>query len=294
MNVRILGLASLCCFLFPPALLAQNRYDTIVKQMENIAQKHSDKAETFVLGKNDQGEDIRGLRVGEEGTGNPAMLLVAAHHGDEVDSVDVALRFVTDLLQPGSGERLQDAVFYVVPVLNVSGYNRVRREESSRHGGTLDPNRDYADPCRKDAPHRLESTRLLADFVARQNIVAAVSIHGYIGTFTFPWGTYTTESRTSDHDTYESMAQRAVAHNGYHIGTHNDLIYPTIGAFDDWAYHAHGIWTMLLEVSSDLDVAKDARAVTEFFALSPRQRSTQHTHAGTCKDISLEDVRSRP
>lgn len=296
MYPRIGGLVLAVCSLFPSAaLFAQSRYEAVAQRLHVLAALHPEAAEVFVLGKNDQGEDIKGLRIG---TGDlavkPAMLLVAAHHGDEGDSVDVAMRFAEDLLRPDSDERLHDSVFYVIPVLNLSGYNRDEREEEYRLGGTLDPNRDYADPCRKNAPHALASTRLLADFIAAKEIVTAVSVHGYIGTFTFPWGTYTDDATTADHGDYLRIAHQAVAYNGYKTGTHNDLIYPTIGAFEDWAYYMHGVWTALLEVQYNLDVAKDARAVGEFFALSPRQRSQQHEHAGQCRNVMEEDVLSRP
>ena len=72
--------------------------------------------------------------------------------------------------------QLAGNVYFIVPVLNVTGFNASRREESSRSGGTMDPNRDYPDPCTTDQPFRLASTKRLAEFVAAEDIVAAVAL----------------------------------------------------------------------------------------------------------------------
>lgn len=291
-NKKVLSFALLASF-FSPTLYAATRYESVVKRMEAVAAQHPTRAVMFELGENDRGEIIKGLRLGSrDAIGLPQMLVVSAHHGDEVHSVDVSMQFIDDFLQPDADPRLNDAVVYVVPVFNINGYNNNRREESYRHGGTLDSNRDYGDPCRKDPPYRLKSTKLLSDFVADKQIVSSVSVHGYIGTFTYPWGTYTTEAMTADHDEFKYLAQQAVAQNGYRFGTHSELIYPTVGAFDDWAYYAHGVWTALLEIKRRPDVAKDARAITEFLALSPRTRSVDHQHLGECRTPAR--VRARP
>jgi hypothetical protein len=217
--------------------------------------------------------------------------VVGAHHGNETLSVTLALRFANDLLA-----QLQDVnaphhaslaphIYYVFPVLNISGYNANRREESYRNGGTLDSNRDYPDPCGSDTPFQLKSTKLISEFIDSENIIGAVTIHGYYGSFTYPWGTFTTQSHTLDHDLFRSYGLNAVVANNYTTGTHGDVIYPTVGAFEDWAYYQHGVWVMLVEMDRNANIGRDSESLLRYFSTVPTARSLQHEHTGRCRSL---------
>lgn len=276
-------------------------YSQVLEGMENLARAYPETVKLFDLGANDQGERIRGMRVGVGG--RKRQLLVGAHHGNERLSADVAMaaarRLAEDLSDPASS-RFGDLVsseFYVIPVLNIGGYDSNRREERDSTGRPRDPNRDYPDPCATGkTDFRLKSTRLLARFVEERGVVGAVTVHGYIGTFTYPWGIHTDDSRTPDHDHFHSMGSRAVKVNGYRTGTHTDLIYPAAGAFEDWAYHAHGVWVMLLELRRNPDIARDAESLLTYFTAVPGNRSAYHEHHGTCRITPREanELPSRP
>jgi hypothetical protein len=258
---------------------ADTPYETEVAHIKAVQAAHADKVALFVLGKNDQGDDILGLRIGQEGAGALPFLVVATHHGDEGQVVDVTNAMIDDLVAAAPA----NAVYYVIPVLNISGYNADRREESFRGGGTVDANRDYPDPCRgTDAPFQLYSTKALADFVAAKNIVAAVTLHGYNGSLTYPWGTYTTEPLTPDNATFAPLVEQAAQVSGYQTGTHGQILYPTVGAFEDWAYYEYGVWVTLLEMSDGADPARDAKSLETYFANVPHARSAHHEHTGQC------------
>ena len=291
------------CVVLSYSSYAQTRYERVVANMNQIAAQNPNLVQTFSIGDNDQGKAIIGLKIGTAATNGatkPNHLVVATHHGNEGLSVDVAMQFIKELLaahqNPASSYHAMadGAMFYIIPVLNVSGYNANRREESSRFGNTLDSNRDYPDPCGTDETLQLASTRHLAEFIDAQQIIGAVTIHGYIGVFTYPWGTYTTQSHTLDHATFNSMAQQAIAVNHYGTGTHGDAIYPTVGAFEDWAYYEHGIWVMLLEIANNPNVQKDAQALMTYFTKVPAQRSIQHTHTGRCRVVAKSAIKARP
>ena len=282
-----------------------SRYDDMLAEMRQLTQNHPEYIEMMDIGKNDQKKIIYGLKVKNpdytrENGKKPNQLLVGCHHGNEGLSADVCIVFVNDLIdifKSPSHPRyaaISKSVFYVIPVLNISGYDRNNRREKDKNGRYHDPNRDYPDPCANNSYYKLESTKNLAKFVKQKDIVGAVTTHGYIGTFTYPWGMNTDNTHTNDHSIYNNIAKQAVAANGYMIGTHADAIYPASGSFEDWAYHAYGVWVMLLEHDYGANLDKDSECLIIFFALIPDKQSQNHEHNSSFCRASREDAPSRP
>ena len=275
-------------------------YDQLVKKMNGLAKAHPDLVSSFTLGKNDGGAPILGLKIQKSSKATRTQLVVGTHHGNEPVSADVAMQFAEDVAaqmqNPSEGAfgKFADEIFYVIPVLNIPGYNADDRYETNAKSQSVDPNRDYPDPCGNPETFKLASTKALADFMKAQNIDAAITIHGYIGTFTFPWGIYTDHPRSEDDNVFAFLAAQSVKENGYETGTHAEVIYPTVGAFEDWAYHELGAWVALLEISNTANIENDARALLRYFSLVPDTRSTHHAHIGHCQTHNRADVRSRP
>lgn len=295
----ILGMAA--SVLFATNVMAAS-YDTTLAELRQMAQTDPEYVTVMDIGINDQGATIYGVRIEAPTTATderPHHLVVGAHHGNEQLSVSVAMSFAHKLvasLKDASDPQhvaLSASTYFVVPILNISGYNANRREEKSATHGLLDSNRDYPDPCTSDTPFVLASTRSLSEFVAREHIIAAVTIHGYIGTFTYPWGIYTNDARSQDDAAFKVLARQVVTINGYQTGTHKDAIYPTAGAFEDWAYFEHGVWVMLLEIANRPNIDKDARSLLKYFAIAPKTRSMQHEHLGRCTNMPFT-IRARP
>lgn len=279
--------------------LPDTPYDFIVRQMQGIQADYPQFTRIIGLGKNDQGDDILGLHIE-----NPwrvfdksASLLVGTHHGNEKDAGPLSLAFarkVLAILQAGnSPEAVADKIYYIFPVLNISGHNINVRREQDADGHWHDPNRDYPDPCADQAFFKLRSTALLADFMDTMGVVSAVSVHGYIGTFTYPWGFYTEDPVTPDHDIYHELLTYAAQVNNYRVGNHKDVIYPASGSFEDWAYHDHGIWVALLEMQRALDYGEDTEALLRFFTRAPQVRSPDHAHYGQCMKLSERSLDNR-
>jgi len=283
-------------------------YDNIVKKMDALQSQNPDLISRFELGANDQNQMIYGWRFENEATRAPQkgpvlekskQLVVGVHHGNEQLSADVAFQFATDLAREMTQAtapnypKIANRIFYVIPVLNIGGYNAGRREEYNRNGRSTDPNRDYPDPCYDGPTFTLSSTRNLAAFMRTEGIVGSITIHGYIGTFTYPWGIYTNNTKTQDNAWFVAAARESVKQNGYSTGTHADAIYPTAGAYEDWAYYELGAWTMLLELRNGANVQKDSKAMMTFFAQVPTERSYNNAHLGRCTNVEGV-IRARP
>ena len=221
------------------------------------------------------------------------------HHGNEQLSADVAVQHATDLVKEmtdatsANFAKISNRIFFVIPVLNIGGYNSGRREEYNRSGRSTDPNRDYPDPCYSGPSFTLASTRNLSAFMRTEGIVGSITIHGYIGTFTYPWGIFTNDTKTQDNTWFTNAAREAVKQNGYQTGTHADAIYPTAGAYEDWAYFEIGAWTMLLELRHGANIVKDSKAMMSFFAQVPHERSFNNSHLGQCTQVEGV-IRARP
>lgn len=258
-------------------------YDTILKRMGEYAQRPN--VGLFSLGQNDQGRDIMGMVIGDASRAVRKHLVVGTHHGNERMAAELPFLFVDQIQK---SQKL-DTLYYVIPVLNISGYDRNRREETSKEGKTLDPNRDYEDACKTKVDFRLKSTQLLSQFVEREDIVAAVTVHGYVGSFTFPWGMHTSNFSTLDNSWLMEWAQKTAKINNYRVGTHGDIVYPAEGAFEDWAYFKHGVWSYLLEIQSPRsDLQKDAQALVEFFKSAPSERSKHVGQKVNCVEKMLQ------
>lgn len=265
-------------------------YDKILARLQEInSQPHTT---LFSLGRNDQGSEILGVVLGDISSATKRYVVVGTHHGNERAAAIVPLHFAEEALKTLK----DDEVYFIIPVLNISGYNRSRREEIGSDFRSHDPNRDYEDACQVKTDFKLKSTRLLADLIEREDIITAVTVHGYVGTFTFPWGTNAKEYETLDHHFLEGWAKKSVTVNNYKTGTHGGAIYPAAGAFEDWAYYKHGVWSYLLEIKSpSSDLKKDALSLVEFFKHSPRQRSRHLGQKVNCVErILAAGERSRP
>lgn len=245
-----------------------DEYDRILGRLSELDKLPN--TTLFSLGKNDQNRDIMGIMIGDPSEAKIRHLVVGTHHGNERAAAEVPLHF-TELVANSPD---LSTLYYVVPVLNISGYNRFRRDETGADGRAHDSNRDYEDACTTKQDFKLQSTALIADLVEKEDIVSAVSVHGYVGTFTYPWGTNAQDYSTLDDAFFSKWAKLAAKVNNYKTGTHGGAIYPATGAFEDWAYYKLGVWSFLLEIKSPTsDLKKDAASLVEFFKNSPTERS---------------------
>lgn len=258
-------------------------YDQVRDLLHQIAQQPGERAKVFTLGVTDSGQAVEGLAIGNGPIHN---LVVATHHGNEYGSTEVAKAFAAALAQnPIAGQTI-----YVIPVLNITGYNADRREETLG-GLTRDPNRDYPGPCGTQGPHKLKSTALLAKFVADNDIVASATLHTFSPAVLYPWGISTRDLSTPYDAIFKSLGEAAAVESGYAVGNSTELLYPADGTFEDYSFWKHGIWSMLFEMGyshdpSPAEVKKmievNVPGLRRMFEKAPTARAVDHDFHGKC------------
>ncbi len=273
----------------------QGAYETIVAQLSGLEAAHTATVKTFAIGKNDEGTLIMGARVSLNPTSpdpsKVAHLIVATHHGNETHAPILAMQFLKNLAQRFESNeiyrgQLADTEWTIIPVLNVSGYNASNRYE---HG--FDPNRDYPGPCNAAPGGKLKSVRTLIEHMGSRVYAGTMTIHGYIGTLTYPWGVYLDDNHTLDHNQFDAVTAKAAKVNGYRYGTSTDIVYPALGTYEDYAYWKHGMWSILaeLESGSASDISKTAEAMAVFFDGIDKNPSVQNQLTGHCQRVGQSD-----
>ena len=198
---------------------------------------------------------------------------------------------------------IKGQTLFVIPVLNISGYNVNQREEQALTGDNQwhDPNRDYPGPCGTSGPWTLKSTHMLADFIDKQNITVSATLHTFAPAVLYPWGISTQDVVTPYQDTFIKIGQAAASDSHYDVGNSTLLIYPADGCYEDYAFWKFGIWSMLFELGtshtpSDDEVADMVKTNTsglrKMFEMAPVVRAVDHDFHGKC-DTSLRMLGER-
>lgn len=266
-------------------------YKKIQAELRAINASHPHTTKLISIGISGTGDSIDALQIGD---GPVHQLIVATHHGNEYGSTEVAMGAAAEF----ASRPLADRTLYVVPVLNISGFNRGEREESlygTTTAQTADPNRDYPGPCGSDGPFHLKSTHLLADFIAEKNVVASATLHTSWPAVVYPWGFTTPDLSTPYDQLYIDLTKLATSVSGYTIGNGAEVIYPANGTFEDYAFWKHGIWSLLFELGNthtpnDAALKEMVRVnvpgLRKMMEGAPTARATDHDFRGRC-DHSL-------
>lgn len=264
---------------------AQERgnYAEAVQYMIQVAQAYPQNAKLFDLGPSDSGEMIKGLMIGNGQTRN---LVVGTHHGNEYGSTAVALAFANAI----AANPIQGQTIFVIPVLNIPGFNRNNRYEPAA-GKSYDPNRDYPGPCGTQGPHKLKSTYYLAQFIDKMGIVASATLHTFYPGVLYPWGISTKDLSTPYDDLFIALGKAATVESGYKVGNSTVELYPADGTFEDYAFWKHGIWSLLFEMGtshspSEASIKKmievNVPGLRRMFEVAPKTRAEKHTFTGKC------------
>ncbi len=291
MAKTILGALALFCFSISSAgaFELSRSYLDVQVFMRDLSARFPENAQLFQLGTADSGQMIEGLKLGDGPIRN---LVVAAHHGNEYGSVEVAKAVAASLAE----YPIQGQTVFVIPVLNVSGFDRRSRTERDSNGRSHDPNRDYPGPCGTSGPFQLKSTTLLAQFVEREQIVASATLHTYYPAVLYPWGISTKDLATPYDDLFIRLAEAAAIESRYEVGNSTALLYPADGTFEDYAFWKHGVWSLLFEMGNSHFPSAGAVAqmlrvnvpgIRRFLEQAPTQRAENHAFSGKCDYSSL-------
>jgi hypothetical protein len=281
----------------PTIAAPTGKYAEVLARLAAIQKKHPQFSRIFSIGTNDYGEEIYAIRISTTPERmNPQKIghiLVSTHHGNEPDTPIFTLSFIENLLERYSSSelwrgKLADTEYSIIPVLNISGYNA-----GTRYEGEFDPNRDYPGPCNTHATGQLGSVRRLMAFLGSRSFAGSVTVHGYITSLTFPFGFFTDNYHTHDHNQYLEITKKAVEHNGYPYGNGAELVYPANGCYEDYVYWKYGTWSVLLEIESGTatDIQRTVPAIATFFDLIDRSPSAKNQVTGMCRNAGYPDLR---
>lgn len=260
------------------------KYSAVIERLKKISASNASTAQIFTMGVNDYGQPIQGLKIGNGATN---ALVVGTHHGNEYGSTEVAVGFAQYLTK----NPIKDLTVYVVPVLNITGYNVGNRYERNLKSQMVDPNRDYTGPCKTDAAYKLKSTQALAQFIADKNIIISATLHTFSPVVVYPWGISTHDLSTPYDAQYKKLVEAATIESHYKTGNNTELLYPADGTFEDYAYWKHGIWSLLFELgfshSPDQQsvinmVSVNNPGIRRFLEIAPRVRATNFSFTGKC------------
>jgi carboxypeptidase T len=259
-------------------------YHKVQAFIAQIAKDYPQNAKLIEIGQSDEGESIVGLAIGHGAIKN---LIVATHHGNEYGSTEVALGSALDLAK----NPIVDQTIYVIPVLNISGFDANQREEALG-GRTLDANRDYPGPCATSGPFLLKSTKALADFIANEGIVASATLHTFGPLVLYPWGISTADVKTAYDPQFIALAQAGASTSHYTVGNSTEALYPADGTFEDYSFWQHGIWSLLYEIGDSHSptetelaklVADNVPGLRAMMMAAPKVRAADHAFKGKCE-----------
>ena len=266
-------------------------YSNVKRTLQSLANAHSANASTFILGDSDSKDKIVGLKIG---SGPTHTLVVGTHHGNEYGSTEVAIGVADHLAKsPIPGQTI-----YIIPVLNIGGYNARNRYEADSNGGSHDPNRDYPGPCATEGPFALKSTAALARFLETEKIISSATLHTYFPAVVYPWGMSTHDLGNAYPEIFSDMVRDATVESHYQTGNNTQIIYPADGTFEDYAYWKHGIWSILFELGyshtpseSEIQtmVNVNVPGIVRMLANAPTQLAQNHAFTGKC-DLRLQSL----
>ncbi|NXO20556.1 CBPB2 Carboxypeptidase, partial [Cisticola juncidis] len=246
----------------------------IYRWMEEVVKVHSDLLQKIYIGSSYEKRPLYVLKISKskENSKN-AIWIDCGIHAREWISPAFCLWFIGRAIHARERDRtmttlLEHFDFYVMPVINVDGYeytwshpsNRLWRKSRSSHGNSkcigTDMNRNfdahwcgpgashsecqetYCGPYPESEPEVKAVARFIRDH--KDIIKAYITMHSYSQMVLFPYSY--TMNKSKDHEELESLAQKAAkaikrtTRKTYRPGAGAQTIYLAPGGSDDWAY----------------------------------------------------------
>jgi predicted deacylase len=199
-------------------------------------------------GKSKEGRPLYALRVASN-ENQPAIMLTAATHGNEIITVEVLFGILDSLLAGYSTSSRAKAIvdgrqIYFLPVINPDGYVR-----QQRYANGVDPNREYPYPSK---PNRTpnECVAAVMKFFHQHDIRGSIDFHSHGGLLMYPWA-YTTESPDSqDEKAFLAVARHMAQANGYRPGQISKILYAAPGSSADYYYWKNRTLSLGIEIGN--------------------------------------------
>lgn len=246
-------------------------YMGIKQELERVSAEHPDIISLTVLGTTWEGRDIMALRLTdhpEDDEGEPAILIMGGHHGNELASVEVPMHILNFLVENyADNSTVRNLVdnrdIWFVPLVNPDGreyalnhdtsWRKNRRPVDADGDGTVDgvgvdPNRNYGHLWGQQGTSHVPSssiycgpeafseneTRAVRSLAMAMNFSVSLSYHTYGEVIYYPWnnGLDTVSPRG---DVLEAVARDMADMIGY-TPMEGKAAYLTTGDSDDWLY----------------------------------------------------------
>ncbi|XP_008631389.1 carboxypeptidase B2 isoform X2 [Corvus cornix cornix] len=242
--------------------------------MEQVVKVHSDLLQKIYIGSSYEKRPLYVLKISKsKEKSKNAIWIDCGIHAREWISPAFCLWFIGHAIHVRERDQtmttlLEHFDFYIMPVINVDGYeytwshpsNRLWRKSRSAHGNSkcigTDMNRNFdAHWCGTGASHyechetycgpypeSEPEVKAVARFVRdhKDTIKAYITMHSYSQLVLFPYSY--TMNKSKDHEELESLAQKAAkaikrtTWKTYRPGAGAQTIYLAPGGSDDWAY----------------------------------------------------------
>lgn len=257
-----------------------SNYDLVVETLRRISQENPNTTQWIEIGISDSGLPIAGLKIGN---GETSDLIIATHHGNEYGSTAVALgaaeAFAKDPL-PGHS-------IYVVPVLNITGYNS--RTATNAPPTALSIKIEITQALASVTQHTNQKPHeLWRNLLMKTSLALRLCIHTP-RPFSVRGAFRTRDTGTPYDSTFIGLAKAATVESGYIVGNSKEVLYAADGAFEDYAYWKHGVWSLLFEMGTSHSPSQDQMrkmvqvnvpGLRRFFDMAPKERAENHTFTG--------------
>ncbi len=209
-------------------------FTSVQTHLNKILAQYPSLTSLEVYGQSKEGRPLYALRLATN-PNQPAVMLTAATHGNEIITVEVLFGILDSLLaaystSPRAKKIIDSRQIYFLPVINPDGYVR-----QQRYANGVDPNRDYPYPS---LPNRTPNECIAAvmSFFHSHNVRGSIDFHSYGGLLMYPWG-YTEEAPDHEDETsFLATTKYMTQTNHYRTGQISRLLYAAPGSSADYYY----------------------------------------------------------
>ncbi|MDB5097628.1 MAG: putative carboxypeptidase [Cyanobacteria bacterium RYN_339] len=268
--------------------------DQLAADLKAIAAAHPTIARAVELGKSLEGRPILALEItSKPGQGLPAVRIGAGQHARELPPVELANRFMHQLVDGyGKDAKLTALVdtrdTWIVPVVNPDGRAKVEAGKSMWRKNTrqlaqgaqgVDTNRNcdshwasgnsspFSEAYRGTAPFSEPESRAMRDLCSKQRFKVSLDMHNFGGMVLWPPGHTATPSK--DEPAFKAIGSKLADHLGYKAGTIATTIYVTDGDLASWEYEKFGTLAFAAELDDGAFGPAHERVEKDWQAWSP-------------------------
>lgn len=245
----------------------KNLQDSLVTNFPSICKKE-------IIGQSVLGRDIVALKISDNVNSTesePKILLQGCIHGDEMNPEQyickMARHFCRDYATSTQVQNMVDNnEIWLIATANpdgLVGHNYGHRPNANG----IDLNRDFGYMWNNDNPSAMpfgeQETKLLRDFILRENFSLVIDYHSGLQGIIYPW--YWRAAASPDDAEFSQLVNQYDAQSGYAAGTFavssGYNLYPTNGALCEFAYGSLGSTAVAVELT---DWSLNACTVTNY------------------------------